>query len=168
MAEKTHNLTYSMITKLVGDSIEQQVLMNDPVRDKSEQISRWVVNTRDAGIREALIRLGWTPPQDVALSTPGCYHPGSAVKGLILRDDPFVTHGCSACGQVRRGGKWVDRNETTPPAPIVKPEVLEICRHTKGTTFFPMENVTKCNTCGITLTAQEETELHRLRGFPYG
>ena len=31
------------------------------------KMSRWIINTREAGVRKALIEMGWTPPPDNTL-----------------------------------------------------------------------------------------------------
>lgn len=57
-------MQYTLETKLNGEVIDQVLLLNkeDPVRREVEKVSRWLVDTREKGIREALITLGWTPP----------------------------------------------------------------------------------------------------------
>lgn len=51
-------------TRIQGDLITQEV--TGPERDwrtmARERISYEVMNTKDAQVREALIRMGWTPP----------------------------------------------------------------------------------------------------------
>lgn len=51
-------------TQISGDLIVQEV--TGPGRDwktmAREQIIRDVMNTKDAQVRDALIRMGWTPP----------------------------------------------------------------------------------------------------------
>lgn len=53
-----------IITSIHGDLIVQEV--TGPGIDwktmAREQIAREVMNTKDAQVREALIRMGWTPP----------------------------------------------------------------------------------------------------------
>lgn len=34
------------------------------LRTATESLAKWVMDTRDQAIREALIKLGWTPPPD--------------------------------------------------------------------------------------------------------
>ena len=36
--------------------------INMEVRRLNESICKWMIDTREARIREALIKLGWTPP----------------------------------------------------------------------------------------------------------
>lgn len=54
-------------TSIHGDLIVQEV--SDPAMrwtadDRRRLIARDVMNTKDAQVREALIRMGWTPPPD--------------------------------------------------------------------------------------------------------
>lgn len=53
-------------TSIQGDLITQEV--TGPERDwrtmARERISFKVMNTKDAQVREALIRMGWTPPEN--------------------------------------------------------------------------------------------------------
>lgn len=34
------------------------------LRKSQEQISRWVIDTKEKAIRDGLIKLGWKPPED--------------------------------------------------------------------------------------------------------
>lgn len=45
---------------LVDQSIEQP----DAVTRLARDVSRWMIDTRDAQVRAGLIALGWTPPQE--------------------------------------------------------------------------------------------------------
>lgn len=50
-------LRYRVDTQVTKDDLIVQELFNG-----QQMLSRWIMNTRDAQIREALITLGWTPP----------------------------------------------------------------------------------------------------------
>lgn len=54
-------------TSLINSVIDQRVYFEDvdpTPYDPIRELSRWVINTREEGIRKALIELGWTPPED--------------------------------------------------------------------------------------------------------
>ena len=55
-------LTYTINTETVGDMIVQSLFLEGPMTKKTEEISRWCMDTRERTTREALIKLGWTPP----------------------------------------------------------------------------------------------------------
>lgn len=60
------NLEYRVKTSVSGQVIAQEVDMPcllDPENDgRRELLYRRIANLEDQGIREALIKLGWTPP----------------------------------------------------------------------------------------------------------
>lgn len=37
-------------------------IMQRWLEDRKNEIARWVIETREAGVEQALIDLGWTPP----------------------------------------------------------------------------------------------------------
>lgn len=57
-------LTYTLNTDTVGDMIVQSLFLEGPMTKKTEEISRWCMDTRERTTREALIKLGWTPPPE--------------------------------------------------------------------------------------------------------
>ncbi len=50
-------------TKFNQDRIEQILTETTPL-DVTHEIARYAVNLREKGIRDALIKLGWTPPPE--------------------------------------------------------------------------------------------------------
>jgi hypothetical protein len=58
------NINYKVDTNILenGD-IEQITSMQALINDKAEIITRQLVHMRDAGVRDALIQLGWAPPE---------------------------------------------------------------------------------------------------------
>lgn len=52
-------LKYTFNTKLVDDRIITQELSFNHKR-----VMRWAMDTRERGIRQALVALGWTPPDE--------------------------------------------------------------------------------------------------------
>lgn len=40
---------------------DRTIMMN--LRNATETISRWVIDTREAAVKDALIKLGWRPPE---------------------------------------------------------------------------------------------------------
>jgi hypothetical protein len=52
-------------TKIVPPSmITQELEIHDPVLEQRKYLARWLVNVQDQKVREALIKLGWTPPEE--------------------------------------------------------------------------------------------------------
>lgn len=56
-AGSASGINYSIDTKILTNGIIEMEL-----RNATDTISRWVINTRDESTRKALIALGWTPP----------------------------------------------------------------------------------------------------------
>ena len=54
-------LSYKIDTVI---DINDHIILQSLIDDQKNVISRWVLVTREQGIREALIKLGWTPPKD--------------------------------------------------------------------------------------------------------
>jgi len=54
-------LSYKIDTVI---DINDHIILQSLIDDQKNVISRWVLDTREQGIREALIKLGWTPPKD--------------------------------------------------------------------------------------------------------
>jgi len=50
-------------TNIFSHSIEQITTIRDYNESKAE-ISRVVINLQESGIKEALIKMGWTPPSN--------------------------------------------------------------------------------------------------------
>ena len=48
-----------MDTTITDTGDIEQVVLN---RERTEVLRKWELSMRDAGIRQALISLGWTPP----------------------------------------------------------------------------------------------------------
>lgn len=44
--------------------VDQEIETPDLTRRLSRDVSRWMIDTRDAQVRAGLIALGWTPPLD--------------------------------------------------------------------------------------------------------
>lgn len=55
-------MRYKIEGKLTGEELEQTVLRDDPLTGMAEQVSREVINLKEENIKEALVKLGWTPP----------------------------------------------------------------------------------------------------------
>ena len=57
-------MEWKMKTQIVPPfEIKQELTaLDDMEKEISGSMIRWVYGTRDKGMREALIRLGWTPP----------------------------------------------------------------------------------------------------------
>jgi hypothetical protein len=66
-------MKYTVGTKIEGKKIicetsfipDESIMRDSGTGVLAQQISRRVADTEDKAIREALIRLGWTPPDDV-------------------------------------------------------------------------------------------------------
>lgn len=60
------NLRYIISTRVdISTSLIVQELSfssSGDVLSMRDMVTRWVINAQDAGVRESLIRLGWTPP----------------------------------------------------------------------------------------------------------
>lgn len=56
--EPKHSLQYRVDTTINGSEIVQEL------HSQEQMLSSWVMNTRDAHIRNALIKMGWTPPKE--------------------------------------------------------------------------------------------------------
>ena len=54
-------MEYTLNTKITED----QKIIQTLVRDQVETLARWVCDTRERTVRDALISLGWTPPAEV-------------------------------------------------------------------------------------------------------
>jgi hypothetical protein len=91
-ARNTHS--YEMVTTPLpgGEIVQELYSVQDDVRSS---LHRWVCRTQEAGIRAALVQLGWTPPIDcecggkVAVTF---YDRGDSVNGIH-------TLSCSDCGR---------------------------------------------------------------------
>lgn len=57
-----YNQRYAIETKINQDEIIQ--ILRVEFQSKIDELSRWMINTRDEQVREALIKLGWTPPKE--------------------------------------------------------------------------------------------------------
>jgi len=55
-------MKYNLFTDVLGDGRIFQSLVTD--EKPGTVLGRWVVKTREEGIKEALIELGWTPPKE--------------------------------------------------------------------------------------------------------
>lgn len=164
MADKiTRNLTYGLVTTVVGLEIHQALTREDPMGRLAADVSRWIFDTREDGLRRALIELGWTPPAQDFIPAP-----------RPTRVDPFPRGHQPHCNSIRpesRGGPGDECDcIRSAPAPIVKPDKLEICKHSGSVTYLPMTETYKCDTCGGPLTKAEVQKLpaSSSRGFPYG
>jgi len=51
------NPKYTIDTNISADGVITQTLS-----ESDKQLAFWVMNTREVQVREALIKLGWTPP----------------------------------------------------------------------------------------------------------
>lgn len=58
METPEHILNYTFNSHVVDGVIQQELLL------KGQQISKWVIDTRQATVRDHLIKLGWTPPKN--------------------------------------------------------------------------------------------------------
>lgn len=59
--EKGLTFNIKVETECCGDIIQQTVTTE--MRHFKNQVSRYLINTKDSQVREVLIKLGWTPPQ---------------------------------------------------------------------------------------------------------
>ena len=59
-------MKYNLFTDVLGDGRIFQTLkaVGDNLEAPATVLGRWVIKTRDAEIKKALIELGWTPPND--------------------------------------------------------------------------------------------------------
>jgi hypothetical protein len=55
-----------------GGIISQELSSVDNIGNVQTKISRWIVDTREEDIKQALIKLGWTPPDDSYDECPKC------------------------------------------------------------------------------------------------
>lgn len=66
MKENTdYKLDFNVSTEIQGDDIHTKIdmVMNGVIADTQRQI----IKTKDAQVREALVKLGWTPPTSIVL-----------------------------------------------------------------------------------------------------
>jgi len=63
-------LDYRINTSIFGDGVIEQSLTRVDLDKKSTKVCTWICDTRDAGIRQALLELGWTPPTSNAEMMP--------------------------------------------------------------------------------------------------
>jgi hypothetical protein len=56
----THGL--DVTTSFKGGLVEQTLF--EISSGRAQEVTRWVMNTREHAIREALIAMGWTPPPE--------------------------------------------------------------------------------------------------------
>jgi len=54
---------YKLETSVSGDGVISQSLLSSDIQDHINEVTRWVCDTREATIKQALINLGWTPPE---------------------------------------------------------------------------------------------------------
>jgi hypothetical protein len=52
-------IDYSLHTRIHANGDIELAL-----KQATEQVSRWLINTREAATKQALIALGWTPPPE--------------------------------------------------------------------------------------------------------
>jgi hypothetical protein len=58
-------MKYQIDTRVFEDRIEQDLLMSTNLLDDTMSVvTREIMNLKDKGVREALIKLGWTPPKE--------------------------------------------------------------------------------------------------------
>jgi len=55
-------MEYKLDTSIKNDIITQELFKKE--ENLKERISTWVLNARERSVRDALIKLGWTPPPD--------------------------------------------------------------------------------------------------------
>ena len=53
-----------VITKFNTDHIQQDVMYEDALGNVTQMAATQIVKLQDEGVRQALIKLGWTPPDD--------------------------------------------------------------------------------------------------------
>lgn len=58
--------TFKVETLYNKDLIIQDVVMTDPIGNFVQRVSREVIEHKEEGVRQALIALGWAPPEEVA------------------------------------------------------------------------------------------------------
>ena len=64
------NLKYTVSPKIIGDSkIEITTSIDEPLAKHTREISKAVLDLQDKAVREALIKLGWTPPASKFIQT---------------------------------------------------------------------------------------------------
>jgi len=55
-------MKYKIITDVLKDGLILQRLNFNASYNQNEDIGRWVIDTRESSLIEALVLLGWTPP----------------------------------------------------------------------------------------------------------
>lgn len=60
---KLNSIFLSSEVSLIGDLIKIKQTANDHLSVISRQVSEWCIDTAERQTREALIKLGWTPPK---------------------------------------------------------------------------------------------------------
>jgi hypothetical protein len=58
-------MDFKLTNKIMKDGRIEQSLINN----QTETLARWVTDTRDKAIRDGLIALGWTPPEETGKTT---------------------------------------------------------------------------------------------------
>ena len=56
--------TYTDLELFTDIQIEDGIITQRLVYDKTQEISRWICATREKSMEAALISLGWTPPKE--------------------------------------------------------------------------------------------------------
>lgn len=57
--DPAQRLQYRVTTKIVDDN---KVLVQE-LEDAGRVLARWILDTREQAVKDALIRMGWSPPE---------------------------------------------------------------------------------------------------------
>jgi len=75
-------MKYELLTEVTATGLITQSL----IKEETENISRWVCDTREVAIRSALVELGWTPPPEPTFECPEV----EIIKEEPYREEPYV------------------------------------------------------------------------------
>lgn len=88
-------MNYTVKTKWDRDGNINQELLQESDGGITERLSAWCIRTRDVGVRQSLIALGWTPPPDAEVGKQG-----PMTTADVLKECP------AGKGYRRPGGRW--------------------------------------------------------------
>jgi hypothetical protein len=57
------SIVYQLTTAHNSDGVLSQKLVEE-TRGMQARLMEWVMDTREQGLRDALVKLGWTPPEN--------------------------------------------------------------------------------------------------------
>jgi hypothetical protein len=91
-------MQYKIRTDVFGVGRIIQELSSVDNNNQITRLSRWIINTRDEAVRQALLKLGWTPPNNT------------------VEDRQAIVEYCEHCGPYHQIKQSCKRCGSLPPA----------------------------------------------------